>query len=645
MPGAHTQRSAITFRSILLGALACALINVGEPYLVGYVHTSPLSADFSTGAAVFLFFVLTMMINLPLRKVCPDFALSASELLVCYIMMIIACAVPSWGFTMLLIPWIVAPTYYATPENQWDQIIIPKLKEDYFVLDTEAARMFFDGLGEGERIPWQVWVEPLTNWAIFILCFYIACVSMMVLLRRQWVLHERLSYPLAQLPLALVDREGRGGPPVYRRVAFWIGVAVPAFVYTLKGLNAYFPDVPVMPQGTSIYINEFRMRLAMGFYFEVIGLAFLLSSDMAFSLWLFALLSFIEQGIFYNVGFTIGPMQPYSQPGAQEISNQALGAMVVLVVIGMWRARKHLWHTIASALGIENSDAQNEEIASYRMAWLGLTVAGAYVMYWWANTGLGANAVVLSFWMGILFIGLSRAVVQGGMAYARSPVVPAVATLHSVGTSNLGAQGAIGLAMTAPYAMDTRTTVMTSMANGLRLTEEIPGSRRRMAFAVIVALVVSLFAAFVTVLVLPYVYGCLNLSGWGFSSGYHHYIYNWARNQIAHDVPVGTSQFGFMGLGGAAMLGLMWLQKSFYWWPIHPLGLALGYTHPVCFTWFSVFLAWLAKVLVTWAGGGTAFRQVRPFFIGLAVGGFTTAGFWALVHAIVGYGAVSFTLG
>ena len=634
----------MTLRSILLGAVLCIAINVGEPYLVGYVHTSPLSADFSTGAAIFLIFVLSVL-NLLLQRLHQRWAFSTSELLVCYIMMLVACAIPSWGFTFLLIPWIVAPTYYATPENRWEDLIVARLPEEYFVLDKEAATQFFDGLKGVERLPWHLWIEPLARWGLFILCFYVAGICLMIILRRQWVHHERLSYPLAQLPLAIVSKGHGDERHAFGRAAFWLGVAVPAFVYSLKGLHAYFPNIPMIRQGTGVWIREFNGSILFRIYFEVIGLAFLLTADMAFSLWLFALLSFLEQGLFNSVGFTIGPMQPYSQPGRQEVSNQALGAMVVLVLIGLWRAREHLGRTLSVAMGRARDPEEEGEVVSYRVAWLGLLLAGGYVLWFWSHTGLGLSTLVLGFWMVILFVGLSRAVAQGGMAYARSPVVSAVATLHSVGTARLGPEGIIGLAMTAPYAMDTRTTVMASMANALRLSEEIPRDRRRLGIAVLVTLVVSLLAAFVTVLYLPYRHGCLSLGGWGFSKWYHLYIYNWAKDQMLRGTPVGWFQFGFMGFGSALMLGLMWLQKHVFWWPIHPLGLALGYTHPVAYTWFSVFLAWLAKVLIIWTGGGALYRKARPFFIGMAVGGFVTAGFWAIVHTIVGHGAVGFTLG
>ncbi|MDP6360582.1 MAG: hypothetical protein QF473_36050, partial [Planctomycetota bacterium] len=561
-------RPAVTFRSILVGAALCILINLGEPYLVGYVRASPLAADFSTGAAIFLLFVLALNINLALKWCCSRLAFARSELLVCYIMMIVACAVPSWGFTMLLIPWIAAPTYYATRENEWRETVIPNLPEDYFVLDEEIARPFFEGIQLGPEagwqewmngIPWEVWQGPLLRWGLFIFAFYIGCICLMVLFRRQWVQHERLSYPLAQLPLAVLGSEDESVVPTYRRAAFWIGVAVPAFVYSLKALHSYFPDVPMIELHRRIYLPEFRIQLRISFFFEVVGLAFLLSSDVLLSIWVFALVAILEQGIFQSTGWSIGPAQPYSSPGRQEISNQALGAMLVLVLVGLWRGRHHLRGTIASALGAGNPEGDKDEIITYRAAWLGLLIASGYVFFWWYRTGLGASALVLSFWMGILFVGLTRVVAQGGMAYARSPVVPAVASLHTLGTAELGTSGVVGLAMTAPYAMDTRTTVMASTANALRLVEEIPSHRRRIALALVLALVVSLIAAFFIVLFLPYRHGCLNLGGWGFHRAYHHYIYRWAKNQMIVEVPFGSWQFFFMGIGALIMLCLMWI--------------------------------------------------------------------------------------
>jgi hypothetical protein len=47
--------------------------------------------------------------------------------------------------------------------------------------------------------------------------------------------------------------------------------------------------------------------------------------------------------------------------------------------------------------------------------------------------------------------------------------------------------------------------------------------------------------------------------------------------------------------------------------------------------WFSIFLAWIAKLVVVSVGGPTTYRKARLFFLGMVLGQFTVAGVWALV--------------
>ena len=108
----------VSRRAVLIGLLFCLAIAVGEPYGILVVGGSPLTADFSTGAAIFLFFVLTLVVN-PLARLVTGSGLRRGELATVHIMMIVAAAIPSWGFTLNLIPLLGGFFYYATPENGW----------------------------------------------------------------------------------------------------------------------------------------------------------------------------------------------------------------------------------------------------------------------------------------------------------------------------------------------------------------------------------------------------------------------------------------------------------------------------------------------------------------------------------------------
>ena len=122
--GLSQAGEAFTIRAIAVGTLLSLLIAVGCPYVLHVMHASYMDIDFSTPAAIFLFFILVFIVNSILRPM--RLALNAGELLVVYIMMIIATTIPTMGMTASFIPDIAAE-YYASPENGWDELIVPHL--------------------------------------------------------------------------------------------------------------------------------------------------------------------------------------------------------------------------------------------------------------------------------------------------------------------------------------------------------------------------------------------------------------------------------------------------------------------------------------------------------------------------------------
>ncbi|MDP7363704.1 MAG: hypothetical protein QF768_13985 [Candidatus Latescibacteria bacterium] len=62
----------------------------------------------------------------------------------------------------------------------------------------------------GTPLPWRVWVAPLCYRSILVASLYLVMISSMVILRRQWVDHERLIFPLVQVPLEMVRGAGDG---------------------------------------------------------------------------------------------------------------------------------------------------------------------------------------------------------------------------------------------------------------------------------------------------------------------------------------------------------------------------------------------------------------------------------------------------
>jgi len=78
------------------------------------------------------------------------------------------------------------------------------------------------------------------------------------------------------------------------------------------------------------------------------------------------------------------------------------------------------------------------------------------------------------------------------------------------------------------------------------------------------------------------------------------------------------------------------LRLRFLWWPLHPIGYAMAGTAIMLNLWFSMFAAWVLKGLLVRYGGLKAYRRSLPFFLGLILGDFLSAGVWILIEGVTG---------
>ncbi|MGC8976726.1 MAG: DUF6785 family protein [Candidatus Ratteibacteria bacterium] len=372
----------VSLRAILIGCFFCILIGLAEPFTVLHIHGSPLAADFSTGAAVFLFFILVGFINRFNRVVFKKFYLNQKELITIYIMMIVSCAIPSWGFVMNLIGLLGGIFYYATETNEWATLIHPYLPKHLFPSRYDTLLYLFEGIPKNIKIPWNDWVKPLSNWFFFIILFYIMSICLIVFLRKQWVERERISYPLTELPKALIDEKRN----ILKSKIFWFGFLIPFILYSFKGLNKINPAIPslIFSKWIPIFNRTFSLRLTL--WFEVVGLAYFMATDVLLSVWLFAFLFSIETGFLNRIGFSIGPILPFSDPAPQVVAFQSLGALLVLSISCLFLARHQFKHIFLCAIGKRKEN--EEEILPYSIAFWLFVICFITSVFWIYKTGL-----------------------------------------------------------------------------------------------------------------------------------------------------------------------------------------------------------------------------------------------------------------
>ncbi|MFQ6131567.1 MAG: DUF6785 family protein [Armatimonadota bacterium] len=638
-PEGAARPATVTGRSLLIGAAGAAILGLGCPYATHVLEGSFMDIDFSTAGAVFLLFVLVAGPNLLLRALRPAWALNRAELISAYIMMVVASAVTTMGLSSQLPPLITAPYYYATPENKWAGLLLPHLKDWLSpagsAIDAPVIVSFYEGAPPGTPVPWRAWAPALVVWLAFLLCLHFVMICMMVLMRRQWVEREKLAYPLTQLPLEM-SAPGRLGPPLLRSWWLWAGFGLPMVTSSFVGLHNYFPAVPAprlywgIPVFRRLSTWHFRISAPMIGFFYLVGL------ETVFSLWFFNLLMFASRGVM-NI-FGVGLRENLGVYGARSptFAHLGMGAMAAMVLANAWIGREHLAQLVGWGKRHQPGPA-GEEIMPPRMALWGAILGLTFMGVWLGQSGMPGLVVPLFLALAmLLFVGLTRIVAESGMAEAVASTIAPGATVSALGSRAIGASGVVAMGVAYVWCSDIRTYVMASAANSLKMAEVVRENRPRLLAAMGVALAVAISTSLWLTIRQAYLDGGMNMESWYLRMG-PIACYRWVVDKVAN--PTGPNLWGWViTLAGAALyLALTALRFRFVRWPFHPLGITIGGVWIMDQIWFTCFLAWLAKWTILRYGGLKAFRQMRPFFLGLILGQFTCNGLWLIVDAITGH--------
>ena len=634
----------ITVRAFIVGALLSLAINIFFAYARLAMATAGMSSDYITAGAVFLFFLVVALVNPLLKVTHRAWGFKRAELVVIYIMMIVGSAIPTWGFTGNLIAMLPNIYYYATPENNWAEFLHPYVKEWLVPQDADAVKYFFEGLPKGQSIPWAAWGVPLAAWMSFILAIYLMMLTIVSIVRRQWVDYDRLSFPLLQLPIDMTEEGGKEAifSPFMKNPLMWLGFAIPFILFSSNALNHYFPFIPAVELRNNLSLFNNALTLTTNVNFVAMGLAYFLSLDVGMSIWLFHLLTQLQITAENVLGYSLPGRRDLFMEGSMSVSYEGMGAMLVLVFYSLWISRGYLRQVWRQALYNQGDLDDESEILSYRAAVLLLAFSSIYATTWLVLSGIPV-AVALFFLLVAfcIFYGLTRIVAEGGLGFARAQMTAQPFVIHAVGTETIGPAGLISLGMTFSWAGDLRTMVMASAVNGVKLAD-VGGVRGRPLFwAMVLSICVGLAGSVCMVIWMGYTYGGINLDWW-FYNRFGEIVHSDSAYKIVNpshplrDLNETIPRFLYAGLGGGIMALLMYARHHFLWWPVHYLGFPIGATLTIIWSWFSIFIGWFFKAVVLKYGGVMLYRRLRPLFLGLILGHIFVSGFWVFFDFITG---------
>ena len=656
LEGKESEPSPVTARAICLGLFFSTLINLAMAYNDYYLYNSLLIGNHFPVVSIVVMMLLILGVNAWMKKQFGVAGLSAGELLLIWSMIGISGGICAAGIMRYFPSWVAAPTYYSNSANEYD-IYIMKYIPDWMVLSrdpgSKAVKWFMEGLPRGKSIPWGTWVVPMVVWFSFILLLFAANFSFVSLFYHQWAVRERLIFPVVQLPLVLAaDADAPAGTwlnAFFRNRWTWIGFAIPCVIWGWNGLRSYFPGLPAIPVATYLWAvfpdrpwSEFHLE-SVNVYFTVIGLTFLLTTEIAFSLWFFYVL--YKLSYVYIAFLGSGATGFWGDWSAKVTVFETAGCMLVIAVFLFWIARKFLREWLGRVIA-GTADPELDPIPPRPS--LALMVVGVLGMILWfllsgAQWWVSVAAVIMFL---VVLLVLTRVIAESGLIFVQSNVVPydVIAGLFPPGW--LSGFSLNSLTMQKAIVMnDLREIFMPYAMNGLKATAQARMHLGKVlavfALTAVVALGTSAYGRIATY----YKYGGVNMDQWAnvwSANGFLGNVATYQKNPPAYDfTKIGETRFLPVNLahvlvGGALTAGMLIMRARFLWWPLHPFGLVMCGAWAMSMFWFSIFLGWLAKVCVMTFGGASIYRRSLPFMLGLVLGESMIAAVWIIVGLVTG---------
>ncbi len=640
------RREPVSVRAVGIGLLATIALCGLTPYNDYKIAATYIAGNHLPIGSFFLLALLILGGNTVLRRLRPSAALRPGELVTIWAMTVVSSGLPSSGLFRYLTPHIVAGLHFATPENGWAGRVLAHLPAALQITDADAVRYFYDGLYGRAGLPWHVWLRPLTVYGVFAAALFGAFICLSVIMRRQWVDHERFTFPIVQLPVEMAQAPGDGHllPPFFRDGGMWAAVALMTLIHTMNGLHQVWAAVPEV----RLYAQRLEGLTGRGWrawnytglpvYPLTVGFSYLLNNEVLLSLWLFHVLYKVELMVADWWGLTPTRVGMGGYGSEAFASQQAAGAALALTAWMLYTGRHHYLRVLRRAFGGPRSPGEADEGLTYRAAVVGFAFCMALMLAWLARLGgqLGMAAGVLVFAFAS-YVTLSWMVCQAGLLFVQ-PVWAGREMMVRLFGSGAFTPRSILVASQVEYifALDLREFVLPHLLNVQKAGDAVPTSRRGLLGAMALALVAGFVVSAYTTIRLPYDYG----AGVGLNNAWTYQMspllpIRYLDSLLNVAQPVSSGTWWNLTGGFAGMWLVMLWRTSVSWFRLHPAGFIIASGYPIRCFWVSFLIGWVAKNAILKAGGLRLYRRARPFFLGLVVGDCLNGAVWVILSALL----------
>lgn len=500
---------------------------------------------------------------------------------------------------------------------------LPAVKSLPVLQNLDAIQQLYKG---GHQVPWRAWIVPIGFWSVYLLLLSTIWICLAGILRRIWIDQERLTFPIAKMPLEIMNPK----QDIFRKPLFWIGFAVPVILQSLLVLHDWFPAVPAM-QLKAYDVKDLLFTsppwnampdVRVSFYPMAIGLAYFVPSDVSLSCWLMSVLmrlSYVGAAMFGVEAAGTGAARfPFKE-------EQASGAWLALAGLVIWGARHH-WKTVLAAV------SEAEQRAVRRMV-IGAAACALMCVGMMAVVGIPvlAAAIVFMVYLAYALTG-ARVRAEAGAIWTFAPLGW---TPNRTMTSMIGANGLSDQALVAGghfnlIHWDIRAQSLPYLMEGMDIAERSGISWRTVLKLVAIGTLTALVMGWWSTLSKIYEIGAATAKA-------NPYPLVKVQQTFTEVDRVTTQARGWDPQGVAAVafaagltILLAWTRRAGIF-GLHPIGYVLCNSLIMNSFILPFFMAWLAKTVVLRFGGHKAYRTSVMFFVGVILGDVVAQGAWALI--------------
>lgn len=563
--------------------------------------------------SVFTLVVLAVL-NAGVRRVLPKLAMSGVELLVVFVMANVATSIQM--LSEYIVSQLAYPHFYQELDARY-AVLVKYLPEWLTVSDPQAVRDFYLGRADLWNLQsLKPWIVPAAAWGGFLLAIVLTGVCLASLVYNRWRYHEKLSFPLLQIPLMIAEPK----TGFYRTWLFWIAFAIAAGINILNALNAVFPAVPGLHvKRAALHISGLSRPwtaldpILYSWNPFLIGLEFFLPLDLLFSVVFFFFAGRMQAVLlsFFGADVTFSPdnmVAPY-------VREQSFGALIALLGFSLWIARGHWRESWRRARTIIRPDLSLCGASLGALTMIALLVAAGFRGY--------VAVLLVAVFVGVV-LSLARIRAQYGPPGAGLFLAaPGNVVYQALGPQALGPGGLANLSLVHWLGWDHTHNPLPDTLEGHAMTE---GKMRSgvLVVSVFLAAVAAYLVTFATILAISYSLG----QGSARTSGTQVYYARDACSTFAGRLtsPVRGVQIdsaAATAFGAVFALVLQAVRTRYVGFPLHPVGYAVASSYVSTFLWSTALLTWVFKLALLRYWGLKGYYRAAPFFLGLVIGEFT----------------------